>query len=309
MLELKQKYMEYVSYYNHELSYDSYYPEFISESNDSVTFYFIADAYPDEIINESDWSKNGFYTVHLLDVPFETESEHKCVTLIIKIQKWIRKDRTVKKRINSPLSFADLTHNATTRVIRSLSEDVKKLPCAEIQTKYGVTESFVSLISKEVVKNEIRTLSYLKHPEFVKSGYISKEKLGDTCFYMFFVIDEVNKTISLAEWERTSSKLFKVLSSYSHLDVIHVNKNIGNTFLKRFKAYSYGYVFDILLNAPVDLDSSLYYIEERNWRHLPRISHNIQSRLFRMTSQMKMNRLHAKKNMYRIIYGNLSYEF
>ena len=118
----------------------------------------------------------------------------------------------------------------------------------------------------------------------------------------------MNKTISLAEWERTSSKLFKVLSSYSHLDIIHVNKNIGNTFLKRFKAYSYGYVFDILLDTPVDSNSSLYYIEERNWRYLPRISHNIQSRLFHMTSQMKMNRLHAKKNMYRIIYGNISYE-
>lgn len=299
-LELREKYKDYVSYYGYSLVYDTYNIHFIDESDSKVEFHFIADSYPDEI-DEKCWIKNGFYSIKVIDIPVDS----RAVTLYIRIQKWINKE--TKQRLNSPVPFIDEKHGITLRALDELKDNIKVLPSKDIQSRFGITESYVSMISKEITKEEIANLEYLKFPNKVQYGYIRKEKLGNTPFYMFFIINKGNRTISLAEWERTSNKLLNVISKYTSLSLIYINVNLGDKFFKLIRDFADVFPCDVQFDILNEKTLPYNYIEERNWRNLSRLSIDIYTRINLITLKLANNRLTAKKNMYRIIYGNLHY--
>ena len=304
--QLKHKYESYISYYGYYLAYDTTRINYIDESDNHVTFYMVADTYPDDSINPDRFIRNGFYSIQILDCPYQNENETKSVSVVIKIRKWIMKTSEGRKSLVSPVPFLDEKHNATKRCVQQLKKDVVHLPCKDVQSLYGVTESYVSMLSKEFTKAQINNLFYLKSPEKVTTIYIRKEKLGNTYFYMAFIIDTDEKLLYLAEWERTVQKLLMALEKYTSIRIIYVKNDVGVRMLKALTVKSTLNAFDL----QYDLNNQDYFpvdIESRNWRQLSRLDYQIVDRINLLTLDLQLNKLTAKKNLYRIIYGNVKY--
>ena len=158
--QLKHKYESYISYYGYYLAYDTTQMNYIDESDNHVTFYMVADTYPDDSTNPDRFIRNGFYSIQILDCPYQNENETKSVSVVIKIRKWIMKTSEGRKSLVSPVPFLDEKHNATKRCVQQLKKDVVRLPCKDLQSLYGVTESYVSMLSKELTKEQINNLFY-----------------------------------------------------------------------------------------------------------------------------------------------------
>lgn len=304
--QLKHKYESYISYYGYYLAYDTTRINYIDESDNHVTFYMVADTYPDDSTNPDRFIRNGFYSIQILDCPYQNENETKSVSVAIKIRKWIMKTSEGRKSLVSPVPFLDKKHNATKRCIQQLKKDVIRLPCKDLQSLYGVTESYVSMLSKELTKEQINNLFYLEAPENVTTIYIRKEKLGNTDFYMAFIIDINKKVLYLAEWERTIQKLLSALEKYTSIKIVYVKNDVGIRMLKALVVKSTLNAFDLQYDSS-NPDYSPLNIESRNWRQLPRLDYQIVDRVNLLTLDLQLNKLTAKKNLYRIIYGNVKY--
>lgn len=304
--QLKHKYESYISYYGYYLAYDTTRMNYIDESDNHVTFYMVADTYPDDSTNPDRFIRNGFYSIQILDCPYQNENETKSVSVVIKIRKWIMKTSEGRKSLVSPVPFLDEKHNATKRCVQQLKKDVIRLPCKDLQSLYGVTESYVSMLSKELTKEQINNLFYLEAPENVTTIYIRKEKLGNTDFYMAFIVDTDKRILYLAEWERTIQKLLLTLEKYTSIKIVYVKNDVGIRMLKALAVKSALNAFDL----QYDSNCQDYYpidIESRNWRQLPRLDYQIVDRVNLLTLDLQLNKLTAKKNLYRIIYGNVKY--
>ena len=304
--QLKHKYESYISYYGYYLAYDTTRMNYIDESDNHVTFYMVADTYPDDSTNPDKFIRNGFYSIQILDCPYQNENETKSVSVVIKIRKWIMKTSEGRKSLVSPIPFLDEKHNATKRCVQQLKKDVVHLPCKDVQSLYGVTESYVSMLSKEHTKEQINDIFYLEAPENVTTIYIRKEKLGNTDFYMAFIIDIDKKVLYLAEWERTIQKLLSALEKYTSIKIVYVKNDVGIRMLKSLAVKSALNAFDLQYDSS-NPDYSPLNIESRNWRQLPRLDYQIVDRVNLLTLDLQLNKLTAKKNLYRIIYGNVKY--
>ena len=162
------------------------------------------------------------------------------------------------------------------------------------------------MLSKELTKEQINNLFYLETPENVTTIYIRKEKLGNTDFYMAFIVDTDKRTLYLAEWERTIQKLLLTLEKYTSIKIVYVKNDVGIRMLKALVVKSALNAFDL----QYDSNCQNYYpidIESRNWRQLPCLDYQIVDRVNLLTLDLQLNKLTAKKNLYRIIYGNVKY--
>ena len=304
--QLKHKYESYISYYGYYLAYDTTRMNYIDESDNHITFYMVADTYPDGSTNPDRFIRNGFYSIQIIDSPYQNGIETKSVSVVIKIRKWIMKTSEGRKSLISPVPFLDEKHNATKRCVQQLKNDVTRLPCKELQSLYGVTESYVSMLSKELTKEQVNNLFYLEAPENVTTIYIRKEKLGNTDFYMAFIIDINKKVLYLAEWERTIQKLLSALEKYTSIKIVYVKNDVGIRMLKALVVKSTLNAFDLQYDSS-NPDYSPLNIESRNWRQLPRLDYQIVDRVNLLTLDLQLNKLTAKKDLYRIIYGNVKY--
>ena len=304
--QLKHKYESYISYYGYYLAYDTTRMNYIDESDNHITFYMVADTYPDGSTNPDRFIRNGFYSIQIIDSPYQNGIETKSVSVVIKIRKWIMKTSEGRKSLISPVPFLDEKHNATKRCVQQLKNDVTRLPCKELQSLYGVTESYVSMLSKELTKEQVNNLFYLEAPENVTTIYIRKEKLGNTEFYMAFIIDINKKVLYLAEWERTIQKLLSALEKYTSIKIVYVKNDVGIRMLKALVVKSTLNAFDLQYDSS-NPDYSPLNIESRNWRQLPRLDYQIVDRVNLLTLDLQLNKLTAKKDLYRIIYGNVKY--
>lgn len=304
--QLKHKYESYIFYYGYYLAYDTTRMNYIDESDNHITFYMVADTYPDGSTNPDRFIRNGFYSIQIIDSPYQNGIETKSVSVVIKIRKWIMKTSEGRKSLISPVPFLDEKHNATKRCVQQLKNDVTRLPCKELQSLYGVTESYVSMLSKELTKEQVNNLFYLEAPENVTTIYIRKEKLGNTDFYMAFIIDINKKVLYLAEWERTIQKLLSALEKYTSIKIVYVKNDVGIRMLKALVVKSTLNAFDLQYDSS-NPDYSPLNIESRNWRQLPRLDYQIVDRVNLLTLDLQLNKLTAKKNLYRIIYGNVKY--
>lgn len=304
--QLKHKYKSYIFYYGYYLAYDTTRMNYIDESDNHITFYMVADTYPDGSTNPDRFIRNGFYSIQIIDSPYQNGIETKSVSVVIKIRKWIMKTSEGRKSLISPVPFLDEKHNATKRCVQQLKNDVTRLPCKELQSLYGVTESYVSMLSKELTKEQVNNLFYLEAPENVTTIYIRKEKLGNTDFYMAFIIDINKKVLYLAEWERTIQKLLSALEKYTSIKIVYVKNDVGIRMLKALVVKSTLNAFDLQYDSS-NPDYSPLNIESRNWRQLPRLDYQIVDRVNLLTLDLQLNKLTAKKDLYRIIYGNVKY--
>ena len=279
---------------------------YIDESDNHITFYMVADTYPDDSTTPDRFIRNGFYSIQILDSPYQNGIETKSVSVVIKIRKWIMKTSEGRKSLISPVPFLDEKHNATKRCVQQLKKDVIRFPCKDVQSLYGVTESYVSMLSKELTKEQINNLFYLEAPENVTTIYIRKEKLGNTDFYMAFIIDINKKVLYLAEWERTIQKFLSALEKYTSIKIVYVKNDVGIRMLKALVVKSALNAFDLQYDSSNPNYSPLN-IESRNWRQLPRLDYQIVDRVNLLTLDLQLNKLTAKKDLYRIIYGNVKY--
>ena len=299
--EQKNRFSDYIEYFQGSLHYDTYYPYYIDESTSSVTLYMEANDYPDCTTPVEEWNRNGTYTTQILDIPYLSENTWKPVRIVIKIQKWIHK--TSHQRVNSPVFHLDKSHNATERVIQSLKKDIKIRKTSEIREKYGVTDSFISSLMKEITKKDTMNLKYLKDPSLVETIYIGKCFFGDTPMFIMVWIDQNEQACSLIEWERTATKLLEKMNRYLAIKAVYVDDDISSKLLNMLSQQSMVSAFDILGISQDKSNNNLKERKKLNWRHLKRLDEDSKINLQLLKSRMENNQLKgAKKGFYRTIF-------
>lgn len=299
--ELKRIIDEHLKYFHGTLMYDTRIPYYIDEAGNSVTVYLEANGFPDIDIPVENWNKNGSYTIHILDTPIFCDGSYKPVHYNIRIQKWI--DKTTLYRTNSPIINIDASHNATQRAILSLKEEIMSIPTREIRQKYGVSESFVSLLMKEYVALNKNQLEYIRHPEIVECVYITKCFLGDSPIFAMFEISLCGNYVSLIEWEKALNKLLEKTNRYIGIKVLYVDDNSSTRFLNQILHSQSFNTYDILCCTSPSSEL-LLSIESKNWRKYKRLDALTYANLLHLKNKMKMNRLTAKKDFYRILFSN-----
>lgn len=299
--ELRNVVDEHLKYFHGTLMYDTRIPYYIDEAGNNVTVYLEADGFPDIETSVENWKKNGSYTVCIFDTPIYYDDEYKPIRYIIRIQKWIH--GVSLYRANSPILNMDVSHNATKRAIFALKEEILINPTNEIRQKYDVSESFVSSLMKDYTLSHKHLLEYIQHPERVECVYIAKCYLGESPVFAMFDICMNNNSIRLIEWEKTLNKLLDMTNRYISIKVLYVDDDSSTRFLNQILHSQSFNTFDIMC-CTVPSNEYLLSIESKNWRKCKRLDSLTYANLLHLKNKMKMNRLTAKKDFYRLLFFN-----
>lgn len=299
--ELRNVVDEHLKYFHGTLMYDTRIPYYIDEAGNSVTVYLETNGFPDIETPVENWKKNGSYTVCILDTPIYYADEYKPVRYIIRIQKWIH--GVSSYRANSPILNIDMSHNATKRAIFALKEEILINPTNEIRQKYDISESFVSSLMKDYTSSHKHLLEYIQHPEIVECVYITKCFLGDSPIFAMFEISLCGNYVSLIEWEKALNKLLEKTNRYIGIKVLYVDDNSSTRFLNQILHSQSFNTYDILCCTSPSSEY-LLSIESKNWRKYKRLDTLTYTNLLHLKNKMKMNRLTAKKDFYRLLFSN-----
>lgn len=299
--ELKRIIDEHLKYFHGTLMYDTRIPYYIDEAGNSVTVYLEANGFPDIDTPVENWKKNGSYTVRILDTPIYYADEYKPVRYIIRIQKWIH--GVSSYRANSPILNIDVSHNATKRAIFALKEEILINPTNEIRQKYDISESFVSSLMKDYTSSHKHLLEYIQHPERAECVYITKCFLGESPIFAMFDICMNANSICLIEWEKTLNKLLDKTNRYIGIKVLFVDDDASTRFLNQILHSQSFNTYDILCCTSPSSEH-LLSIESKNWRNYKRMNPRTYASLQHLKEKMKMNRLTAKKDFYRLLFSN-----
>ena len=298
--ELRNVVDEHLKYFHGTLMYDTRIPYYIDKAGNNVTVYLEADGFPDIETPVENWKKNGSYTVSILDTPIYYADEYKSVRYIIRIQKWIH--GVSSYRANSHILNIDTAHNATKRAVFALKEEILINPTNEIRQKYDVSESFVSSLMKEYVSTNKCLLEYIQHPERVECVYISKCYLGESPIFAMFDIRTNTKSVCLIEWEKSLNKLLDKTNMYIGIKVLFVDDDASTRFLNQILHSQSFNIYDILCCTSPSSEH-LLLIESKNWRKYKRLDALTYANLLHLKNKMKMNRLTAKKDFYRLLFS------
>lgn len=300
--ELRNAIDEHLKYFHGTLMYDTRIPYYIDEAGNSVTVYLEANGFPDIETPVENWKKNGSYTVRILDTPIYYADEYKSVRYSIRIQKWIH--GVSSYRANSPILNIDISHNATKRAISALKEEILINPTNEIRQKYDISESFVSSLIKDYTLSHKYLLEYIQHPERVECVYIAKCYLGESPIFAMFNICMNDNSICLIEWEKSLKKLLDTTNRYIGIKVLYVDDDSSTRFLNQILHSQSFNTFDIMCCTSSPSNEYLLSIESKNWRKYKRLDALTYANLLHLKNKMKMNRLTAKKDFYRLLFSN-----
>lgn len=127
--------------------------------------------------------------------------------------------------------------------------------------------------------------------------------LGDSPIFAMFEISLCGNYVSLIEWEKTLNKLLEKTNRYIGIKVLYVDDKSSTRFLNQILHSQSFNTYDILCCTSPSSEH-LLSIESKSWRNYKRMNPRTYASLQHLKEKMKMNRLTAKKDFYRLLFSN-----